>query len=388
VHDSAAIVLPSTPSDDVPPLAGYADVMKAALALFDSSVAVASSPAATQIDNAPGSGFPLPNTWIYQNALTQDQFIRLVKTFRARYRAAVARNPTERAAVDWNAVIADAQAGIASNLSILISSSAGWGADRDVSQIMRNGWHGIPVFFYGMADTSGAYANFIATAMPNRDGGAVLIRTPDKRFPQGATRAAQQASSSLPLPAGMYFRNRPTGDDVPNSPYGSTQYDQRRNWPIFNAGNNGSYTAISTVEMDMLIAEGYIRQSKFAEATVLIDRSRTRVGLASIGTITSATQKIAGGNACVPKVPQAPGFNTVDCGTILEAMKYEKRMETSFACHFVCWWADSRAWGDLPEGSVVQWPVPVGELDARVLAAYSFGGVGGPSAAARGTYGF
>jgi hypothetical protein len=89
----------------------------------------------------------------------------------------------------------------------------------------------------------------------------------------------------------------------------------------------------------------------------------------------------------VPRVPQAPGFNTVACGNIMEAMKWEKRMETAFSCMFMCWYTDSRGWGDLPENSAVMFAVPYQEMDARVQPFYSFGG-GNPGSAAKGTYGF
>jgi hypothetical protein len=386
IYDSAAIVTPSTPSDEVPPLSGYVQVMTAALAMFDSAQAAAGSPDATNIGNAPGSGFPLPNTWIYQNALSQADFIRLIRTYKARYRAAVARTPAERAAVDWAAVIADAQAGISADFKILISTSAGWRAQYDVEQMYSQGWSGISQMIYGMADTSGAYANFIATPLATRDGG-FLIRTPDLRFPQGATRAAQQADAPLPLPGRRYIANQAAGDDNPVSGYGFSYYQNRRWYPIRSASNNGNYTAINKVEMDMLLAEGYIRTGNFAAATPLIDASRTKSGLPAIGAITSLSQAIAGGSACVPRVPQAPGFNTVACGNIMEAMKWEKRMETAFSCQFACWYTDSRGWGDLPQNTALMWAVPYQEMDARVQPFYSFGG-GNPGSAAKGTYGF
>jgi hypothetical protein len=48
------------------------------------------------------------------------------------------------------------------------------------------------------------------------------------------------------------------------------------------------------------------------------------------GVVTSASQPIPGGANCVPRVPQPPTFTTTACGTILEALKYEKRIELAF----------------------------------------------------------
>ena len=64
-------------------------------------------------------------------------------------------------------------------------------------------------------------------------------------------------------------------------------------------------------------------------------------------------------------------------------MKWEKRLETAFSCAYMCWFTDSRGWGDLPEGTAVQWPVPYQEQDARVHPYYGMAGN-----AAKGTYGW
>jgi hypothetical protein len=384
VHDSAALVTPAVPSDEVPGLSSYTEIAKAALLMLDTAIVIASSPNATNGTN----GFPLPNTWINSLALTQDQFIRTVKSFRAKIRAAVPRSAAERAAVDWTAVIADANGGYTTDWVVTMSSSLGWSSGYDAIQMFQeSAWGLLSAMVYGMADTSGAYANFIASSMSARDG-SFLIRTPDQRFPQGATRAAQNADTPLPLPAARYIQNRLPGNDVPMAGWGFSQYDHRRWYGIRSNSNNGPYTAITKVELDMLAAEGYIRAGNFAAASALIDASRAKSGLPSIGTITSATQQIAGGNACVPKVPQAPGFNTVGCGTILEAMKWEKRMETAFACVQLCWFTDSRGWGDLPENTALFWAVPYQEMDARLQPFYSTGGGLAGSSAPKGTYGF
>jgi hypothetical protein len=379
-YDSAAIVTPATKSDEVPALSGYKDVAAMALKMLDSAIFWATSPNVANGSN----GFPLPSTWINGNPLSATQFVALARSQKARIRAGVARTPADRAAVDWNSVIADAQAGITSDFIITMSVSAGWSGSTpyDLGQMYAQGWHGLPALMVGMADTSGAYAQFIATPFATRDGN-FLIRTPDTRFPQGATRAAQQADTPTPLPAPRYIKNRPSGDDVPQAGYGSSNYDYRRWAPVSQNSGNGTWVQLPKTELDMLVAEGKIRAGDFAGAATLIDAARAKHGLPSIGTITTASQKIAGGNACVPKVPQAPGFNTVDCGTILEAMKWEKRLETAYSCAFICWYVDSRGWGDLPEGTALQWPVPYQEMDARIRPYYGMAGQ-----TTKGTYGW
>jgi len=70
------------------------------------------------------------------------------------------------------------------------------------------------------------------------------------------------------------------------------------------------------------------------------------------------------------------------CGNIFEAMKWEKRLETSFTGHSQ-WYIDARGWGDLYAGTPLEWPVPYNELFARHLSTYINSRV-----APVGTYGF
>jgi hypothetical protein len=77
-------------------------------------------------------------------------------------------------------------------------------------------------------------------------------------------------------------------------------------------------------------------------------------------------------------------FTSTACGNILEAMKWEKRLESAYTT-YGAWYFDSRGWGDLPEGTPLHWPVPVQELDARGsrLQLGGFGLPGGARAGAR-----
>ena len=117
--------------------------------------------------------------------------------------------------------------------------------------------------------------------------------------------------------------------------------------------------------------------------------NKTRVGNGKLPAITAfdATTPVPGGNACVPKVPQPPNFNTIACGNMFEALKWEKRLETENT-HWMAWFIDSRGWGDLPEGTPLHWATPFTDLQVRQLPVYSVGGLTGGSKAAKGTYGF
>lgn len=345
-YDSLAVLDETTASTTIPPLISAADANLKAIEYYDSAAVIA------------GRGMSdLPATWLSQTAnVTSATFIRLVRSYRARARAAIARTPAERAAVDWPAVIADATNGITADWVIQINGNTGWSATFDAGQIyVTGGWHSVPMTYIGMADNSGAYQTWYNTPAANRR--AFLVQTVDGRWPAGADRAAQQTPNNQILP--RYIRNRPPGDDVVAAGTGESFYDHRRyGLAQSNTTVAGPYTELSKTEIDMLAAEGYIRANNFAAAEPLIDISRTRNGLPSVVGVGAGV--VPGGANCVPRLPNG------NCGSLLEAMKYEKRMETAFTGYMV-WYSDSRGWNDLPQNTVIEWPVPYQELQARQM---------------------
>jgi hypothetical protein len=381
-YDSAAIITAAVPSDVIPGLSKSSDVMDVALQSLDSAIAITNSAAATTGTN----GFPIPVDWLSQTTATsQANFIRLLRSYKAKFRAGLARTPAARATEDWTSIIADATNGITADFVIQVNATTGW-SGAVVNQLATStGWSQMTPFIVGMADTSLAYDAWLQQALLSRT--PFLIQTPDKRFPAGADRATQTAVTGVsrngpPANSILYFRNRPPGEDTPADPWGTSWYDNWRNWGIRANGQNGPYVLFAVVENDMLAAEGYIRAGNFAAAIPLINKSRVRAGLAALTVINSLTDQVPGGTACVPRVPQPPNYNTTACGNIMEAMKWEKRTETDMI-GYGQWFIDSRGWGDLVVGTALEWPVPYQELFARIKPSYTTTAV-----AAKGTYGF
>jgi len=378
-YDSAGIVTPGLAGDFVPPLSGAASVIRSAIAMFDSAIAVASNPAALG-----PSGFPLPALWT-GNALTRDDFVRLVRSFRARFRAGVARTPAERAAVRWDSVLVDADNGITSDFMVTVGGTTGWQAAVLVNTNSTLFYQMSPMY-YGMADVSRGYDAWLATPIGQR--GSFLIVTPDRRWPQGTTRAAQEAASLTPtsITSRPYVASRP--DPPGGDPWGVSQYELRRLQYLRANNGSGLFPAITKAEIDLLAAEGYLRTGNVAAAATRIDI--TRVGRGQLpalsGIATSLSDTVPGGASCVPRVPAAPAFTSTKCGTVFEALKWEKRMETAFT-GFGQWFFDSRGWGDLVENTALELPVPYQEIVARRQAFYSLGG-GLARSAPKGTYGF
>ncbi len=387
VYDSAAVPQPNQTADgDVPPLVGYDSVMRAALTRLDSAERIVLRPSFNTTPNPPASAL-IPAAWLAQAAdVPPATFVRIIRAYKARLRAGVARSPeARRDSVNWTQVLTDAQGGIATDFTIQTTGSVGawdyaWLASHFTTGAAN--WHQMTPYIIGMADTLGNYDRWLATPRDQRTG--IIIGTPDARFPRGATRAAQQASG-----AGKYFRNRPDAEDQPGAPWAVSPYDFWRWRQLFLALRIGTWTTFSKVENDMLRAEALMRLGRTAEAVPLINTSRAANSLPDIPATADSSAAVPGGNACVPKVPDpARGYTATKCGSVWEAMKWEKRMETAYAS-YAQWYFDGRGWGDLPEGTPLSWPVPFQELGARSKTIYSLAGVGRPGAAGPSlTYGF
>jgi hypothetical protein len=395
VYDSVSVV---TPEDNIAqgaaaPLLGYQAGMKVALEQLDSAIAISGR----------SPGYTLTTAAINTNAssgYTSAQVIQIARGWKARFRAGVARTPTERAAVDWDAVIADAGAFLPTDLNITMSNATGsvWTVATAQHEVYDT-WSQQPPIIIGFADsvrTGGAactggdcFDAWLATPLNSRY--RITIRTADQRFPPGDTRAAQQTSSgagNFPSPprANLYFKNRrPT--DPTGEAWAVSFYDFYRFQDFWNTFN-GPMPVMTRAEMDLLMAEGYIRKGDFGNAMAKINITRVGNGkLPALTGITALTDPIGATGNCVPRVPQPPTYTTAACGNIMEAMKWEKRLETEMTS-LGAWFIDSRGWGDLPEGTPLHFPIPFQEMDARGKPAYNLGGVGGTDAAAKGTYGY
>jgi hypothetical protein len=377
VYDSGTAVS-ETNVDFTPPLIGHDSLMKFALVQFDSAIANAGQMTAA---------FPLVATWIPSNALTGAQFIQVIRSYKARFRAQVARTPTERAAVDWTKVRDDAINGITADLVLASNPSTGWQYGWYIQHFLFDTWTQESPMFLGMADSAGAYDAYLATPLTSRS--AILIRSADQRLPPGADRAAQQTASGTgatqtPSRTNLYFRNR-TALDPASLSFVVSQYDWYRMQPLYNANRIGSFPMLQKTEIDLLAAEAYYRLGDLANAVIKINTTRVNNGkLPPLPAGMAATDLVPGGVSCVPRVPAPPNYTSTQCGTLFEALKWEKRMELAFM-QYGAWYFDSRGWGDLALGTALEWPVPYQELQARNSTNFNYAQ---QRAAVKGTYGY
>lgn len=359
---------------------GYAELMTAALAYFDQAIALASSPAAAEVI--------IPADWMYSAGgdVDMEQLVQITHSLKARYRASAARNPAERAAVDWAKVVADAQAGLQEDWLLDQLTAATELGTFLLARPVLTTWGQMPLFIIGMADQSGAYQSWLNQPLGSRyplipypSGSRVLIVSPDKRFPQGATQAEQVASqgtcTASTCPSLPYFRfstsvshNRPERGEWRWSWY-------RPLGVVQPSAYLDVYPWIKADEGRLLIAEARFRAGQLQAAADIINE--TRVGVGGL----NATNAAGLNTSCVPKLPNGT------CGDLWEMLKWEKRMETYFTGpNYTTWFYDGRGWGDLYINTPQQWPMPAAEAGVLGLTVTTYGGGANEFSAPKSTY--
>ena len=356
----------------------YNAMMDAALGYFDDAATLAAS-----------GDFTIPNSWL-RDDVTAAELIPITHSLSARYRAVVARTPAERAAVDWDEVIADVDAGIEDT----------WYLDMNYDEDFMNwalyygtrpGWDQVGYFIIGMADQSGNYQTWLDTPVGQRraiiDGQDILIVTPDLRFPQGSTVAEQIADSereNAEAEGRMYVIPQ-TSNGWGHNIAGVWARPDRGTWrwsyywyagsADYNSLDDYAWPEIDIAEMRLLKAEGLYRNGDMAGAAALVNVSRTENGL-------NATDAAGTNTSCVPRLPNE------SCGDLWEMLKWEKRQEVrGEGLMYAPWYFDSRGWGDLYRGTPLHFPMPCKEMEVlQILPCYTFGGVGGDAAAPGSNY--
>lgn len=344
----------------------YSQVMEAALDYFDEAIAIAKE-----------GSFTIPVTWMSVE-VSSDELIRLAHSMKARYRAAVARSPQEREAVDWRAVLADVEAGITGDFETdIVYVRSNWHSDMAQLYMSQYGasWAFTMYWIEGMADTSGLYQEWLSLPVGARhpqDGLSkdFLIQTPDLRFPKGATIEEQAANP------GKYYRivTNSEGKPIFTSQWARPDRGTWR-WSFYddtesrahNAWLHGTTTRIPEVlyrSQRLLAAEAHYWLGDLDLAANIINETRTENGL-------NATDASGTNTSCVPKLPNG------DCGDLFEMLKWEKRMESKLlGIMHAEGFFDSRGWGDLYRGTALHFPIPGVELQTLNLPAYTFGGGG------------
>jgi hypothetical protein len=121
--------------------------------------------------------------------------------------------------------------------------------------------------------------------------------------------------------------------------------------------------------MDMLKAEALIRLGRATEAIPLINKTRVANGKLPPVDINGPPDE----PGCVPRK------TTGACGSLWDALRYEKRIEVAGTDGTVAFF-DARGWNTLAAKSFIMFPIPGRELEIEQLPRYTFGGGGEGSA--------
>jgi hypothetical protein len=321
----------------------YKDVAAAGIAQLEKAIAEARS--------AP-TNFTLPTEWVNQQSINRDELVRIMNGYILRAVVYTARTPAERAAVDWNRVLTLTSAPnvITRDFGALAdqTKSGTTSAFLQYTQLMTDAR--IDNHLIGPSDTSGTYQAWVATPFEQKN--QIQVRTPDRRVHGAGGPATRGKYFDQPATQTMST----TRGTAPHSRYRGVRYGT-------NYYQTGVIPTMTLVEMDLLRAEALIRLGRAAEAVPLINK--TRVANGELPPVTAAGT--GSRPACVPRKENG------DCGDLLDAMLYEKRIELH-AVEAILHWADWRAFGKLPKGSLMQLPVTGRELQTLGLPVYSFGG--------------
>lgn len=303
--------------------------------------------------------------WINGISYDAAQLTRLARTFQARFLVYSARTPAERAAVNWERVVALINGSITSDFApVGIPDVLFTDMRRVVARERPNRPPGdfarVDYFLVGVADTSGRFQQWVNASLDARN--PFQVATPDRRVHAAGNAAGQgtyvgyDANTIFALDRGVYQRS----------------YYWYHRLGRGTSYQDGPQLAITRTELDLLQAEGYIRTGNAQAAVALINTSRVANGALPPVSIDGPPAT----TSCVPRK-----VNSTACGSLWDALRWEKRIEGLGVDPNVAFF-DARGWGTLIAGTPLHMPIPAREIETLALTPYTFGGGGVGSAVA------
>lgn len=350
VHDQGFVVdeVPETtvfnPDDSPFEIVPSEDIFQAGLDFLQTAIETA--------ENA--DNFTIPSGWIGSEEYTRDEFVGLIKTYRAYFRASMPRTPAERENVDWQAVVDDIDEGYTEltgeTFMIEDTPSENWFSGiRFYGKLSL--WTRVDYKTIGPADISGNYQDWLGRDLNNRDD--ILIETEDRRI----------TGEDGPESPGEYIA---FAGDAPHpasrGTYHHSSYVYQRNIATladFEQGN--SKWIFTNATMRLLKAEALLHLDPVAnkeEVVDIINETRVDVGEMNPAQLTDDTGSMSD--------PQS----ALDDASVWSKLKHEKRIE-SFATASGMAFYDRRGWGDLVQGTVQDLPIPGEELEILEKALYT-----------------
>ena len=340
------------------------DIAALELQTYDQIWAHAQSLYDEVISGAERGAFTIPASWIgFQGDWDGARMAEVARAFRTRYSTQVARTPAERDALNWSAILADAQMGISETFGHFREDGGNWVYHAQKTYLSWfTGWARIDYRTVGPSDASGNYQQWINAPLGERV--PFDIDTDDRRITSGvpgetdAMYMRYMGNSPFPADRGIYHY--------------SNYIDYRWEYLWYEFRYVTLWPDMTQKELDFIAAEANYRLGNMAAAMETVNKYRTMNG--QLPPFTDPSGPAPGGDRCVPKM------NDGSCGDLWEALKYEKRIEV-FHYGMATEYFDDRGWGDMVTNSWTQLPVPGSELELLLLEIYTFGGPGGNSSA-------
>jgi hypothetical protein len=358
--DRAYVTNPQTDYEDLPETLRYPDVRDSAIVAMETAIAI--------MDTA---DFTLPDEWLHVSNVTSQDLAKIANSYIVRFLVYTPRTPEERAALDWNDVIAHISKGITEDLAPVQDGDALYGYYW--YYFTNNGSFSMNADYklIGPADVSGNYQAWLKKPLNERE--PFLITTPDRRIT-----GVDGDGNPDPTADGTYFEYHKTILMTESRGiYHFSHYQWNRGPSLWSTGDSLWYMGpahIMTVdEMNLIAAEGYYRMGQLQNAADKINITRVNNGGLPEVTIDGVPEA----PDCVPRPQEDPAG---PCGSLFDALKYERMIELA-GMDASRTWLDRRGLGTLPAGTFLELPIPGRELESLRQPIYTFGGVDGACAA-------
>ncbi|MCS7081602.1 MAG: hypothetical protein N2561_06500, partial [Bacteroidetes bacterium] len=284
---------------------------------------------------------------------TNRDLAALCYAFLARYEAAVARSPQERAQVNWNQILQWISRAVTRDYFAQGDGNLWWAGYIYLGQDPT--WTRADYKTIGLADRSNRYIDWLNTPLLNR---TEFVMDPDDRrigtvlnATGGAIYFTLAGSSSFRAERGTYHFSR----------YFHSRYRYFR-----TGGATGPMPFVTVREMRLLRAEALLRTGgDLNEVAAIINETRVANGGLPPASAADGRGSPSDGNAQNPA--------RVRDQTLWAKLKREWLFEnfnvTSGLAYFT-----RRGWGELVSGTPLHLPVPANELETLRLEVYTHGG--------------
>jgi hypothetical protein len=347
----------------------YTEVMDTALAELN---------AALQLANSKTFSYPssVPNQWFLGVPVNNTELARMIHTFIARFMVYNARTPAQRQAVNWNAVIQHIDQGITKDLVVMGTVGVVESSFKNRAARLRTVTPGdfmrVDYRVVGPADQGPGYmawsAQPFATRTPFR-----MTNVQDRRIDGLATKPATcVAGTGAVTSCGLYMGYHNATIFAVDRGLGQRSFYWFHRYGGGTSYQSGPIPIINLAEMDLLKAEGLIRLNRAAEAVTLINKYRVTNGQLPAVTVDGVPGTVPN---CTPRKLSG------ECGSLWDALRYEKRIETMGLEGGPAWY-DGRGWDALVQGTPIHFPIPNRDAELLNLELYTFGGTGAGAAPA------